>query len=178
MESMKNGCDVKLRRATLADLDFFLAVKSGAADIYWTGHAAPPDREDLREFFVTQLRSATRTVFVCEGDGEPVGYLYLDVTSDGTYESGYSILDQLRGRGLGSAMIGGLLNLPEIASGSRTVAAWILERNLASRSVVLGNGFTATAELRVVRVPLEEREETQRKYVWKQEDDDVCYNHR
>ena len=167
MDSMRKGCDITLRRATLVDFDFFLAVKSGTSDIYWTGHEAPPEREVLREFFVTQLGSATRTVFICEADGEPVGYLYLDTTSDDSYDIGYSILDRLHGRGLGSGMIRALLSLPEIASGSWTVVAWILERNLASRSIVLANGFAATAELRMVSVPLEEREEPQRKYVWR-----------
>lgn len=86
------------------------------------------------------LAMSTRTVYIAEVDGLPVGTVRADRGSEATRLS-WTVAPEQRGRGLGTAMVGAALKML-----AGTLSAEVKCSNLASRRIAERVGFQLACE--------------------------------
>ena len=118
-----------LRRAGLDDFAVFFRLKSEPSDVFWSGHATPPDRDRLSAWYAEAL--GRRVIVLAETAGRMVGYAYLIPDGD-LVETAVGVSQAETGRGLGRLIIAQVADLVDEIYPGRRVTAWICLRNLAS----------------------------------------------
>ncbi len=137
--------------ATEEDYEDYYNIRCEKGDIFWMGHMSKPEYNYLKKVFMERLDDSTLRI-----DGKKriymikinennvscnVGFVMLSNVS-GELEIGISIIDELHGKGLGTAAV---MSILEIAKQySRRVCAWIRDDNVASQMMFLKNGFQRT----------------------------------
>lgn len=136
---------LQLRLAQYDDFEGFLRLKSEANNIYWTGFADKPKRENLMRHFMASIETRSRAFYLLFEQDLAIGYLYVDYDSElPVAEIAYGISEHQSGRGLAKLIIEkGLL---EIQTGFTTIVAWIAISNLPSIKSVEALGFQASNE--------------------------------
>jgi RimJ/RimL family protein N-acetyltransferase len=105
-------------------------------------------------------RQKRSRLFLISSDGEPCGLVALaDLdAADGTGMVWYALGDAaLAGRGIASAAVRELVAIAFGELGLRSVYAWIMEDNVASRRVLLRAGFREAGRIRQATVSGERR---------------------
>lgn len=130
-----------LTRATdTADFADYLALKSDAAAIAWSGFATAPDRARLQKYY-EGLIASDRKVYYLRRDGKVVGYCQFSTDGDMANIDGYSILGSCMGRGWGKRILAMAMKTM-IAEGYYSgFCAWVSEHNHASLKSFAANGF-------------------------------------
>lgn len=118
-----------LRRASPDDFAAFFLLKSEPDNIFWAGHAGPPDRERLRTWYAEAL--AQRVILIAEEKATVVGYAYLMIDND-RVEASVSVFQALTGRGYGRRIIARAAEMARDIFPGLPVIAWIFPQNLAS----------------------------------------------
>jgi RimJ/RimL family protein N-acetyltransferase len=99
-----------VRRVTLDDWDAWREVyESVAAEGRWIGAELPVDWEPRRPGFERMCDGATSVGFVAEVDGRVVGELFGELEPVGRAHLGMAILDGYRSMGIGSELLGSLI---------------------------------------------------------------------
>ena len=147
---------VSIRLATSEDFDFFYELKSEDFNIFWTGGAAKPEKENLRNFFDTSVDRAgekdTRKIYIAENEeGEKVGHLYILPNGD-EYDLPCAILSSFGGRGYAKQAI--KLGLEEGRRlGFRRMVGSIREDNIGSMKAYTACGIQVLDEYKEVFIP-------------------------
>jgi RimJ/RimL family protein N-acetyltransferase len=85
--------------------EFLDVLESVAAEGKWIATEAPIDRADRRDHLTAGIENGTSVMFVVEDEGRVVGGAGLHQIAPGLYDLGMMILEQWRGRGIGSALL-------------------------------------------------------------------------
>src|SRR5436305_1422962 len=95
---------LRVRPATMDDFDAMLTMKSDPGDVMWSGFASPPNPENYREWWATNLGNPTRMMFIGYIGSDPAGYVHF-ARSNGTnqFDITYGVARAFRGRGVGTA---------------------------------------------------------------------------
>jgi ribosomal protein S18 acetylase RimI-like enzyme len=149
-------CEVALRPATQADREFLIGVYGSVraeelVQVAWTD--TQQDAFVRMQFDVQdrQYRAANpdASFDVVEVDGRPAGRLYVDRRVDDIRIVEIALLPELRGRGIGSRLIRGLLD--EAADSGRRVSLHVEVHNRAA-DLYTRLGFVPVAERGVHRL--------------------------
>lgn len=134
---------VRLRKATMADSAFLLSLRNDAAVRENSFHKEIISTEDHELWLRHVLADPERTLWIAENaeDGAPVGQIRLDEEGDAGYEISYSVAPAYRGMGVGTILIGVLMQTLVSAEGDTRVFARVLPENFASQRIFLHNGF-------------------------------------
>lgn len=141
--------EVRIRKAVASDFDFFYAIKCQDDNIYWTGHTALPLRDQLHQFFSSNIQNSDmlnkRTIFIVDEkcDGISVGYLYLDPINSDSAEISIGIRQDFSGRGFGRQAVCALCNLAN-NHGFTNIYALVREDNIRSQKMFQHAGFEKT----------------------------------
>lgn len=147
---------VSIRLATREDFDFFYELKSEDFNIFWTGGAAKPEKENLRKFFDTAVDRAgekdTRKIYIVENEEEEkVGHLYI-LPNGETYELACAVLSTFGRRGYAKRAI--KLGLEEGRRlGFQRMVSSIREDNIASMKAYTACGIQVLDEYKKVFIP-------------------------
>lgn len=135
-----------------ADFDFFYELKADKENILWTGHAEAPRRNNLKEWYLKQLKREDRYMFMVKSTAypnDPIGYLYLDVVGEmkNIIEIGDGVNSKFTSKGIGTKIIEFAIdyiknNLPFIVR----IDGWIAQNNFGSIKTFIKNGFSETKE--------------------------------
>jgi N-acetylneuraminate synthase len=118
-----------LRRACSADFPEFLRLKSEPADVFWTGHAQPPNPERLASWFEGALNQ--RVILIAEDKGAVIGYAYL-ILEGGAVEAAVAVSQAVSGQGHGRRIVAQAADMAGALYPGQPVLAWIYPQNLAS----------------------------------------------
>ena len=133
-----------LRPARLADAYFLLRVRNDPETRRQSLSTGAVSADRHREWLESVLLSTRRLLFVGEAEGQPIGYVRLDLNA-GTSEAEVSVAlaPEARGRGLGGKIIAAA-----VAEGRERGIVSFMARvrpdNLASLSAFEGAGFAVT----------------------------------
>ena len=97
--------------------------------------------ENHLKWLAAVLANPSRQLFVAEADGVPAGTIRADKDADGSSELSWTVAPEMRGRGIGKAM---LVAACELLSGDLTTQ--VKTENAASMSMALSVGFTLEKE--------------------------------
>jgi RimJ/RimL family protein N-acetyltransferase len=140
----------EVRPATVDDVEGILDVwEATVGEGRWLGAEPPFDRNDRREWLLSNLAAERSGHLVAEGtgDGSIVGHLSLVTARYGVAELGMCVASTWRGRGVGGALVAeaietaGRLNAHKIA-----LQVW--PHNLAARRLYRRYGFVEEGRLR------------------------------
>ncbi|MBN1055131.1 N-acetyltransferase [Clostridium botulinum] len=160
------------KRCDEEDFEDFFILRSDDENMYWTGHDEKPNKTNLKEWYLTQLKRTDRLLFIARSDesDEPVGYLYLDIVGNNNniIETGHGVNSKYKGKGLGTEIIKFAIDysrneLPFIDE----VDGWILEDNIGSIKNVLKNGYAETDERKEIYLKNLNIYKIMKKYVYK-----------
>lgn len=151
-DRMPNGHGVRLERLTAAHRDAVLRFETVNRDYF---AAAVPDRGD--EFFadyparhaaLLALQDALTDIFhvLVADDGTIVGRVNLTYIDRGEAELGYRVGRDFTGRGIAAEAVRHVCHLAATEYGLRRLRARVVDDNVASRTVLLRNGFAPAGE--------------------------------
>lgn len=130
--------ELSCQKATLGDYDDFYKIKCDSENVKWSGFASVPDYERLKEWYIHQIGSEKRTIYLAYWNGAICGFFYLDKLADQNAEEiGYGVLTDHSGKGIGTALVGTGVKLCK----SNNIIAWVSEKNRASERCFEKNGF-------------------------------------
>ena len=138
--------EISIRKAEEADFDFYYLIRCDEDNLYWTGHASPPLRDSLHDFFSSHIRgrggSGKRLIFIAEEkcSGRKIGYLYLDPVDGDTAEISVAILQDFSGRGFGRQAVAELCDFA-YSRGFTNLYAMVRDDNLRSQRMFRHAGF-------------------------------------
>lgn len=137
--------NIRLKQAEIKDFDGFLAIRSEANNVYWSGFSTAPRSETLRQHFINAINSETRNFYLLFMDELVIGYLYIDYDcASNIAEVAYGVSEHFSGKGLAAKMIDmGMSSLPVDC---KAVIAWIAESNVASTKSIERLGFIKSNE--------------------------------
>ena len=128
-----------VRQATADDLDGAFEVYAAvAAERIHIGGEPPIDREERLERWAGRLGREHEAMFVVDADGRTVGQGML--TWAGVSEIGMAILDEYRGKGIGSALLEAMIEWAE-ADGSHKLELYVWPHNEAALALYKKFGF-------------------------------------
>ena len=99
---------IKLVPSEMNDFVDYFAIRCGESDVFWMGYDGPPDRAVMESCFKTRLggnrfsQPGDKRIYMIKASGRNVGFIQFSLSDEGL-EFGYSVLDQERGKGYGSA---------------------------------------------------------------------------
>ena len=132
---------VNLRLATKNDFAFFFRLKCDIDNVVWSGHAAPPEWNFLKDWYFDKFKdNSVRQVFIGECDDRRIGYIYL-LNKNSCIEVTLGIATTEAGHGMGRKLI--TLAMQKISElyDPRLIEAWIFEENKASVRAFEAVGF-------------------------------------
>ena len=91
--------------AALEDYDDFYKIKCDPENVKWSGFATAPDYDRLKEWYKKQMKSATRTIYLCYLNGNICAFFYLDRISSEEIEDADGVLSEYTGKGIGTWMV-------------------------------------------------------------------------
>jgi RimJ/RimL family protein N-acetyltransferase len=140
-------------------------------NIVWTGHTKKPDKDNLKQWFLSQLNRNDRIMFIVKDNesDDIIGYLYLDIVEDNdTVETSYGVNSNYKGRGVGTKIVKFALEYTRNQlKYINEVASWILEDNIGSIKVVINNGFYETIDSKIVFIESFNGYKKMKKYIYK-----------
>ena len=117
------------KTATLEDYDDFYKIKCDPENVKWSGFAAAPDYDRMREWYEKQLNSNTRTIYLCYLNGNICGFFYLDKISEDEIEAAASgVLSEYTGRGIGTWTVEKRIEIAK-QEGYSTISSLIADDN-------------------------------------------------
>jgi RimJ/RimL family protein N-acetyltransferase len=132
---------IKIREATLADVDALVAILVDVAgEGRWIGTEAPVDVEGRRERMVREVEGDDTIVLVAEAGGEPVGQLGLHLARYGVADLGMVVAPNWRGRGVGTALMAEAVERAR-AAGAHKIALQVWPHNAAAIALYERFGF-------------------------------------
>lgn len=146
---------VSIREATLEDFEFFYEMKCEDVNIFWTGHAEKPNRDNLYSFFKKTVENAqdksARKIYIIEDAAEKVGHLYI-IPDGEVFDLASAICSRYQGKGYAKKAIA--LGLEEGKKlGYKKMVGSIREDNIASMKAYSACGVKITDEYRMVYIP-------------------------
>jgi ribosomal protein S18 acetylase RimI-like enzyme len=139
---------VKIREATLADVDALVAILVDVAgEGRWIGTEAPVDVERRRQRMVADVEGDGVIVLVAEADGVPVGELGLHLAGYGVADLGMAVAAGWRGRGVGTALLAEAVERAR-AAGAHKIALQVWPHNAAAIALYERFGFEREGYLR------------------------------
>ncbi|AOR23417.1 GNAT family N-acetyltransferase [Clostridium taeniosporum] len=160
------------KRCDEEDFEDFFILRSDDENIYWTGYDKKPNKNNLKNWYLKQLKRDDRLLFIVRSDetDEPVGYLYLDIVGDNhnIIETGHGVNSKYKGKGLGTEIIKFAIDYSKNElTFIDEVDGWILEDNIGSIKNVLKNGYDETDERKKIYVENLNTYKFLKKYVYK-----------
>jgi len=135
----------------LADLSFFnlyYSIKSEKSNIYWSGHAGVPDKNNLQSWFESELSNENRKIFTIDESFQTVGYLYIDKVN-GRAEISYAIKESETGKGYATQAVKQALRYIKRNNYFKyKIVAYAAKTNKASRKVLENNSFVYTGNFK------------------------------
>ena len=147
---------VELVPCSLSDFEDYYEIRCGESDIYWMGYNGPPDKEAMRKVFMTRLGGnrfetpGDKRIHMIKVDGKNVGFVQFSLSDEGL-EFGYSVLDQKRGHGFGSA--GMKLAVEQARMYGYKCFAHIRDDNIASQKAMMKAGLKPTSKYEMKPFP-------------------------
>ena len=140
------------------DFDFYYKLKCDKENVYWSGHSNIPDKEKLREWYLTNIKRNDRFFFIFfngEIAEDVIGYLYLDLVKGKSdlIDNGYGVYSAHTGKGYGTKILKygidyAKVHLPEIIYSQ----CWIMTDNIGSNSMVKKLGYQKIDESKVITI--------------------------
>lgn len=164
--------EIYLEKCTIDNFEEFYFLRCDDENLYWTGYKNKPIKENLKIWYINQLKREDRIIFLAKNkaNANTIGYLYLDIVGENKNicETGHGVHSKFKGRGIGTEIIRMALeyvnkNLNFISR----VDGWILENNKGSIKTVLKNGYFKTDEVKKVFLDSTNKLEILRKYSYK-----------
>jgi RimJ/RimL family protein N-acetyltransferase len=153
--------DVVIRPVTLADVPSAVALYAAvAAEGRWVGREVPFDETETGERWAAGIGAEGHLNTVAEipgrfaGAGEPppygdlVGYLHLGVAPYGVAELGMHLAADVRGRGIGRAMLDDAISWAAAESSVHKIALQVWPHNKAAIALYRSRGFEDEGYLR------------------------------
>ena len=147
---------VDLVPCSLSDFEDYYAIRCGESDIFWMGYEGAPERETMFKVFTSRLGDnrlelpGDKRIYMIKADGRNVGFIQFTLSEEGL-EFGYSVLDEERGKGYGSA---GMVKAVALARRySNCCFAHIRDDNIASQKAMKKAGLKPTEEYEMKNYP-------------------------
>ena len=144
----------------------YYALRCEENNIAWTGYTHKPDKEQLRQWCVSQINNPSRDIYlVYTNAGVCVSYLYIDWAADGlSAEGGSGTACAWEGKGIGTdTLVFSMRKARE--KGVRLFVSWVSENNIASYRRYEKLGFEKTDEYEMRNLPLLGGEKKFYKYI-------------
>ena len=161
--------EIELMKAQPDDFLSYYQLKCDISNIFWSGHATPPDWRHLSEWYACQFQpGGMREVFIARMNSQVVGYAYLD-DKRAHIESTIGVAASQSNRTVGRRLLTSLLNLLRDRREARPVQAWIFPENTASVKAHEAAGFTRDVGNtdREWAMPFIENGNVQKCWIWK-----------
>jgi len=167
--------NIYFQKCKKEDFANYYLLKCDKENIIWTGHKNKPNKNKIKLWFNKQLKRTDRIIFLVkakEYSNEALGYLYLDIIEQDSYEKivdvGYGVNSKYTKRGIGTNVIKFSIdyvtnNLPFID----TITAWVACNNIGSIKVFLKNKFRKTKEIKKEFFEGLNKEILMEKYIYK-----------
>lgn len=157
-----------IRKAVREDFDFFFSIKSEEDNLYWCGYREKPIRANLLAFWNKYVPDGTeREIYIVQEKNYPVGYLYIDYSTDTEAELSIGISITQSGKGYGTRAVKEALTLLHAAKLS--AIAYIREDNNKSQALFEKAGLARTNKYREMMLPGKEDHKLVKLYQWKSE---------
>ena len=130
---------VTLRLATANDEALLLRWRNDPATVRACVSAAPVSSLTHKAWLANLLKDPSRRLYMACCDGTPAGTVRVDLLDGGAAELSWTVAPEMRGRGVGKAMVKMALKYL-----NATVAAKIRHGNKASERIALSAGFVMT----------------------------------
>lgn len=148
--------DIYLEPCKAEDFESYYAIRCGESDIFWMGYDGPPARQIMKNVFMSRLgenrfeQPGDKRIYMIKVDGRNVGFIQFSLSDEGL-EFGYSVLDEERGNGYGSA---GIKIAVEMArTYSNHCFAHIRDDNIASQKAMMKAGLKPTEDVEMKYFP-------------------------
>ena len=69
---------IALDLANESDFEFYHMIKSESSSVYWSGFGSSPNKESLREHYMTLLKTKSRDLYILKESDIRIGYLCVD----------------------------------------------------------------------------------------------------
>ncbi|MBQ7715356.1 MAG: GNAT family N-acetyltransferase [Clostridia bacterium] len=151
----------KIRFVPASETDFegYYDIKCGYGDIYWMGFAGKPDKEALKNCFMSRLGGLENTdggnkriyiVKPADGGDDVLGYIQFTF-DENELEMGISISEKAQGQGVGKAAVKAAVEL--LSDVKQNVFVRIRDDNIRSQKCFLDNGFVRTEKYEIIDYP-------------------------
>jgi RimJ/RimL family protein N-acetyltransferase len=142
--SEAEGCrsQLSLRRATIADSDFFLALRNDPESVRHSG-GVEIDPSSHADWFGAAVVDGAQRLWVAVVEGDDVGYLRLHVQREVGVVS-LALAPPLRGSGLGAALLRAVQREVVDDPGISSIVGEVESTNVASLRAFERAGFTAS----------------------------------
>lgn len=139
-----------IRKAELQDFDFFYKIKSEDDNIFWCGHDAKPDRNNLKVFWSKYVPyNVSREIYIIREMDSSVGYIYIDFIDSDEIEVSIGVSSEYSGRGIGTKAL--KLITTNLQEDYKSIFAYIREDNIRSEKIFTKANFIKTdAEKRIL----------------------------
>ena len=136
--------ELTYKQATLADYDDFYKIKCDPENVKWSGFATAPDYEGMKEWYLKQLDSKIRTIYIAFWNGAACGFFYLDKLTEDEFEAASSgVLKEYTGRGIGTWLVKKRIELAD-ELGAKVISTWVADDNPRSWKRFEKLGFQKT----------------------------------
>ena len=152
--------------ATANDFKGFYDIRCEQKNIAWTGHTKRPNLEDLHKWYLKQLDSDNRIIYLYKFNQNILGYLYVNTLDEETFEIAYAISESFEGKGYGRKMIDEFIK----NMNPKNLIAYISECNIASQKMLTKVGFKKEEEYYINELPLISKKPT-KFFKWSFNDD-------
>jgi len=131
-----------LRQAEASDADLLLEWRNDPEAVRFSASRREIGPAEHRQWLAHALASPTTRIWIAERDGSAVGQVRLD-PQPGGHEVSIMVAPRERGRGVGQALLSGLMALA-LAQGRHPLLARVDRDNAASIRLFLRAGFVQT----------------------------------
>lgn len=153
-----------LKRATDEDFDIYYAMKCDQNNMYWTGSAEIPKKENIEKFYNRCMKSKEevgggKLIYLIINDEEAIGYIYIDPSLDDrlTCDVPIGINSNYCGKGFGKKSI--LLGLDKAREiGYKKLVGKIREDNISSMKLYSKCGVTISKDYIMQYIESEKKE--------------------
>jgi L-amino acid N-acyltransferase YncA len=162
-----------LRFARQEDFPAFFRIKSEPGNVYWTGHAEPPDEIQLEKWFLANKDAQGRQIFMAIAGSKSVGYAYVTALGGLRYETALGVSDAVAGHGVGRTVLRQLCQKLTAEHGiGIALEAWIFTENIASIRAHEAAAYVIERDrpTRQLEIPLAAKISDQALWVWRAAD--------
>ena len=137
-----------VRPANEDDLDAAVDLYADVAEEgRWIGGEAPVDKTERRARFETSIHRDDARFFMAEDDGRIVGHIFIEVAGYGVADLGMMVAADVRGRGVGSALLSAAIDWAR-GAGAHKVGLQVWPHNEAAIALYRKFGFEQEGRLR------------------------------